>query len=52
MTAVMPVSALMLAAAVLGERVTTAQLGGCALVLLAVLAVAAPGLKRQNRRTK
>ncbi len=49
MTAVMPVTALALAALVLGERVTAWQLGGCALVLLAVLAAAAPGLVRARR---
>ena len=42
MTAVMPVSALALAVLVLGERVSAWQVGGCALVLLAVLAVAVP----------
>jgi len=46
MTAVMPVSALALAAVVLGERVTGWQMGGCALVLLAVLAAAAPARAR------
>ena len=43
MTAVMPVSALALAALVLGERITVWQVGGCALVLLAVVATALPG---------
>ena len=46
MTAVMPVSALALAALVLGEQVTAWQVGGCALVLLAVLAAAAPARAR------
>ena len=36
MTALMPVSALALAATVLGERITPAQIAGCALVLGAV----------------
>ena len=48
MTAVMPVSALALAALVLGERITAWQLGGCALVLLAVMASAWPA-QRVNR---
>ena len=47
MTAVMPVSALALAALVLGERITVWQVGGCALVLLAVVATALPG-RRAN----
>ena len=42
-TAVMPVSALVLAALALGEQVTPWQMGGCALVLLAVLAAARRG---------
>ncbi len=42
-TAVMPVSALVLAALALGEQVTPWQIGGCALVLLAVLAAARRG---------
>lgn len=49
MTAVMPVTALALAALVLGERVTPWQLGGCALVLLAVLAAAAPEALKARR---
>ncbi|MFV0680606.1 DMT family transporter [Ottowia sp.] len=52
MTAVMPVSALALAAAVLGERVSGAQLGGCALVLLAVLITAAPDWMAAGRRVQ
>lgn len=36
MTALVPVSALALAATVLGERITPAQIDGCALVLGAV----------------
>ena len=51
MTAVMPVSALALSAAVLGERVSAWQMGGCALVLLAVLAASAPGLGGRKRPT-
>ena len=47
--AVMPVTALALAALVLGERVTPWQLGGCALVLLAVLAAAAPEALKARR---
>lgn len=43
MTAVMPVSALALAVAVLGERITPWQIGGCALVLAAVALAAHPG---------
>lgn len=42
-TAVMPVTALVLSAAVLGERVSIWQMGGCALVLLAVLTAATGG---------
>lgn len=46
MTAVMPASALALAAGVLGERITPWQIGGCALVLAAVGGAARGAMRR------
>lgn len=48
-TAVMPVSALLLSALVLGQRIDPAHVAGCALVLLSIALLSLPGKKSEVR---